>query len=127
MQVTPGNHLLQPSTLPATSYTLHGTGLVVVTGQWSCPAQWTSGPVRPTMAGPTVRVHDGMTLNALAAAVRSADIRLCLTVTEHFGWNGLGDTIAFRMLPLKFALAHEPHLRYQFAPIGTHGGRMNTL
>ena len=79
------------------------------------------------MAGPTVRVHDGMTLNALAAAVRSADIRLCLTVTEHFGWNGLGDTIAFRMLPLKFALAHEPHLRYQFAPIGTHGGRMNTL
>ena len=52
------------------------------------------------MAGPTVRVHDGMTLDALAAAVRSADIRLCLTVTEHFGWNGLGDTIAFRMLPL---------------------------
>jgi hypothetical protein len=81
----------------------------------------------PTMAGPTVRVHDGMTLNALAAAVKFADIRLCLTVTEHFGWNGLGDTIAFRMLPLKFALAHEPHLRYQFAPIGTHGGTMNTL
>ena len=79
--------------------------------------QWAS----PTMAGPTVRVHDGMTLNALAAAVRTADIRLCLTVTEHFGWNGLGDTIAFCMLPLKFALAHEPHLRYQFAPIGTHG------
>ena len=35
-------------------------------------------------------------------------------------------TIAFRMLPLKFTIAHEPHLRYQFAPIGTHGGTMNT-
>ena len=74
-----------------------------------------------TMVASAVSVHDGMTLNALAAAAKSADIRICLTVTEHFGWNGLGDTIGFRMLPLKFALAHEPHLRYQFAPIGTHG------
>ena len=73
------------------------------------------------MVASAVSVHDGMTLDALAAAAKSADIRICLTVTEHFGWNGLGDTIGFRMLPLKFSLAHEPHLRYQFAPIGTHG------
>ena len=79
------------------------------------------------MSVASVRVHDGMTLSSLVAAVKSADIRICLTVTEHFGYNGLGDTIAYRMLPLKFAIAHEPHLRYQFAPIGTHGGTMNTL
>ena len=68
------------------------------------------------MVASAVSVHDGMTLNALAAAAKSADIRICLTVTEHFGWNGLGDTIGFRMLPLKFALAHEPHLRYVMTP-----------
>ena len=34
--------------------------------------------------------------------------------------------VAFRMLPLKYAIAHAPHLRYQFAPIGTHGKKMNS-
>ena len=37
------------------------------------------------MVASAVSVHDGMTLNALAAAAKSADIRICLTVTEHFG------------------------------------------
>ena len=70
----------------------------------------------------TLRVHDSMTLSALVAAVKSADIRICLTVTEHFGTMGFGDIMSFRMLPLKFAIAHAPHLRYQFAPIGAMGG-----
>ena len=75
-----------------------------------------------TSVGSTLNVHDGMTLHALAAAVKRANISICLTVTEHFGNAGFGDTMAFRLLPLKFATAHKPHLRYQFAPIGTISG-----
>ena len=43
-------------------------------------------PVHATAAS-AVSVHDGMSLNALAAAVKRADIRICLTVTEHFGYT----------------------------------------
>ena len=69
-----------------------------------------AGATTHAMAASAVSVYDGMSLHALAAAAKRADIRICLTVTEHFGYNGLGDTIAFRMLPLKFAIAHEPLL-----------------
>tara|TARA_B100000780_G_C20841209_1_gene334317 strand:+ start:352 stop:534 length:183 start_codon:yes stop_codon:yes gene_type:complete len=44
-------------------------------------------PSRHATAAHAVSVHDGMSLNALAAAVKRADIRICLTVTEHFGYT----------------------------------------
>ena len=42
---------------------------------------------RHATAASAVSIHDGMSLNALAAAVKRADIRICLTVTEHFGYT----------------------------------------
>ena len=83
---------------------------------WGRPQQVAPSVASATASSVTLTAHHGMTLSALAAAVKRADIRICLTVAEHFGSAGLGDTMSYRLLPLKFAIAHEPHLRYQFAP-----------
>lgn len=74
-----------------------------------------------------VEAHAGETLDALVRKLHEKNIAVCLTVTPMFGKGGLSSIMARRHIPITYAVAHSPHIKYNFAAIGSEKRQIHDL